>query len=70
MATYVSSITKELALILSLKYTLEVEPDADVSEVLSMVEVAVVESAYQHEAAPLVSAEPVLQVFEPLSRNF
>ena len=56
-------------MIVNLKYTLDVDPEAEVSEVRSIVDVAVVESPYQQEAAPLVSAEPVLQVVVS-SRNF
>lgn len=65
---YVSSVTNEPELIVSLKTTLDVEPDAEVAVVLKIVDVAVVGKLYQHDAEPLVSAEPVLHV-EPLSKK-
>jgi len=54
----------------NLNITLDVEPDAEVADDRTIVDVAVVERPYQHEDVPPVSAEPVLHVFEPLSRNF
>ena len=44
-------------------------PVAALADAVTMVDVAVVPSTYQHDVLPLVSLEPVLHVV-PLSLNF
>ena len=68
-AVYVSSTKVEPELTVTLKKTVEVAPVGASDDLLIMVSAFKASKPSQQLASPPVSAEPVLQVVDPLSLN-